>query len=586
MSTRTLGFLAGLAIAALGLHSALGQNAEPPKASVGAAADARIEALVRGIKVLPDKAPDCSSLKSIAESVTRECKTNDEKAIAIYNFMQLSHYHRAYAGEPGGGLPALKEIVCYGWGLCGGLHSVQSALWRELGWGWRFIGWPGHTTVEAQYDGRWHYIDVFLKIFAWMPDGKGGRTLAGEYDLKANPKELLQDAFVMDKARNVAYMKSDQFVMIDGKANWRAHDFLSCGDTLDKMPNLNRVGPSESWAGYDHATGSYSTDVNLAPGFALTNTWDAVPDAWWWYPGAKGAPAHTCPGHKDTRNDPGYGLVLEPYVNSKPARSYANGALTFAPDFSNDAFLKALVSIENAKVAGKALVPAEAGRAASIVFRLASPYIMTKASGEAAGADTVEVSVDDGKTFKAVDIKNFTDAVKVKLAALVRVTFKESLKSLRIEAIVQNNPGALPYLSPGKNTVTVSVADPKALGENKLVVTYAYRLGSRASSFDQLCAKGKRVANQSDAKWADAVTCVQKTFTAKDLPATFEINCPTPKGQYPVYPRMVFVRREVIAPASSPMPLPDGAVEAKVGPDDELASLPNPFLVGCPPAGK
>jgi len=38
--------------------------------------------LVRGIKVLPDKVPDCSSLKSIVETVTRGCKTNDERAIS------------------------------------------------------------------------------------------------------------------------------------------------------------------------------------------------------------------------------------------------------------------------------------------------------------------------------------------------------------------------------------------------------------------------------------------------------------------------------------------------------------------------
>ena len=25
-------------------------------------------------------------------------------------------------------------------------------MWRELGWGWRFVGWNGHTTVEAKYD--------------------------------------------------------------------------------------------------------------------------------------------------------------------------------------------------------------------------------------------------------------------------------------------------------------------------------------------------------------------------------------------------------------------------------------------------
>src|SRR5579872_6830545 len=94
--------------------------------------------LVRGIKVLPDKAPDSTSLKSIVETVTRGCKTNDEKAIAIYNFMRLTHYHRAYPSEPGG-IPVLKEINCYGWSLCGGLHAEQSALWREMGWDWRFV---------------------------------------------------------------------------------------------------------------------------------------------------------------------------------------------------------------------------------------------------------------------------------------------------------------------------------------------------------------------------------------------------------------------------------------------------------------
>ncbi len=85
------------------------------------------------IKVVADKAPDCSSLKAIVESVTRGCKTNDEKAIALYNFMQLTHYHQGYPGEKDG-LGALREINVYGWSLCGGLHSVQAALWREMGW--------------------------------------------------------------------------------------------------------------------------------------------------------------------------------------------------------------------------------------------------------------------------------------------------------------------------------------------------------------------------------------------------------------------------------------------------------------------
>jgi hypothetical protein len=170
------------------------------------------QGLVSQIKVLPDKAPDCSSLKAIVAAVTRGCKTNDEKAIAIYNFMQLTHYHFAYPGEPGG-LPVLKEINCYGWSLCGGLHAEESALWRELGWGWRFVGWDGHTTVEARYDGKWHYLDVFLKFYAWMPDpnAPGGRTIAGEDELAHNADTLIRNAFVLDAARKCVYAKNNQF---------------------------------------------------------------------------------------------------------------------------------------------------------------------------------------------------------------------------------------------------------------------------------------------------------------------------------------------------------------------------------------
>ncbi len=205
--------------------------------------------LVRQIKVLPDQAPDCSSLKSIAESVTRGCTNNDQKAIAVYNFMQLTHYHRQYPGEPGG-VPVLKEINCYGWSLCGGLHAEQSAIWRELGWDWRFVGWDGHTTVEAKYDDRWHYLDVFLKFYAWMPDGKGGRTIAGEDDLNNDAASLIRDAFIMDEERRCVYMKDNPFVLNGNKANWRAPAFLGCGDELSGV-----IGGLKTHRGRDRSAG-------------------------------------------------------------------------------------------------------------------------------------------------------------------------------------------------------------------------------------------------------------------------------------------------------------------------------------------
>src|SRR5574340_1208360 len=83
---------------------------------------------LREIKVVNDRAPDCSSLRTIVESVTRGCRTDDEKVIAIYNFCRYVYYHHAYPSEEGG-VSALKMIHVYGWGLCGGQHSVLAALW-------------------------------------------------------------------------------------------------------------------------------------------------------------------------------------------------------------------------------------------------------------------------------------------------------------------------------------------------------------------------------------------------------------------------------------------------------------------------
>jgi len=554
-----------------------------PTANPGAAPAALpIPAQVSQIKVLPDKAPDCTSLANLVASITRGCKSNDDKAIAVYNFMNLTHYHFKGPNQRGG-LPVLKEINCYGWSLCGSLHAEESALWRALGWKWRFVGWDGHTTAEAGYDDKWHYLDIFLRFYAWMPDGKGGRTIAGEDDLNNNPKELIEAVYVMDPARKVVYAK-DNPVLQNGKTNIRAIPFLTCGDTIadvvDGLKTHKIVGPQEGWTDVIHATGNYSADVNLAPGMALTCTWEVLPNACYWN-GTRYIPGHKCRDHKDTRNDPAFGAVLEPYVPTKPNRSWGNGTISFTPDFSSDAVLKSFLSTENVKYANNALVPAEAGKSASVVLQLASPYIITKASCQAAGADALEVSTDGGKTFTPMQMPDFTDAVWGWSIAQVRITFKEALTALKVEAIVQNNPGSLPYLSPGPNQVTVSVADPNELGNNRLMVTYAYKLGSRSKSLEELGASGKELSMGQAAKWSDTITYVQKVFSAKDLPATFAIDCPTPKGAYPVYPRMMFVRREVLSPAAKPLPLPVGAVEAQPAAPDELVTLPNPFLFGA-----
>ena len=412
---------------------------------------------------------------------------------------------------------------------------------------------PGHTTVEVYYDGRWHYLDVFLKFYVWMPDPTHRPAAPSPANRTSRPIPLSSPtALVFDKDREVYYHKGDQFEVIGDKANWRAPSFLSCGDDprgiLTGIASSNRAGSPTGWGGIAFDSPGYSTDVNLAPGSTLTLTWNSIKDAYW-FNGQKKAPAHTC-RDKDCRNCPAVGPVLEPYDGpGLEPRSYANGSLLFAPDLNNDAFLKSLAAKENVKVADGKLAPAKAGAPASITVELQSPYVMSRATGAADGVDKAEISVDGGKTFQPIQLADFSQQVGGKYDCLVKLSFKTPVSALRLEAIVECNRGALPYLSPGNNKVAVSVADPRELGDNRLVVTYAYEPGFRTKSFEELANEGAELARDHNTTWASRPTVVQKVFAAKDLPATFDIDIPTPEGKYPIYPRMLLVRREVAAPA-------------------------------------
>ena len=91
-------------------------------------------------------------------------------------------------------------------------------------------------------------------------------------------------------------------------------------------------------------------------------------------------------------------------------------------------------------------------------------------------------------------------------------------------------------------------------------MTYAYAPGYRERSFEDLYKEGKPLFARHGAHWATQTpTIVQKNYTARDLPATFDIDVPTPKDKYPLSPRMLFLRREVVSASGKPLPLPAGA---------------------------
>jgi hypothetical protein len=534
------------------------------------------------VKVTNDRAPDCSSLESIVRTVTRGCKTDDQRAIALYNFCRYDHYHYAYPSEPGG-ISALKLVNVYGWGLCGGQHTVMAALWEAAGYKWRYRGWsdPGHTTVEVFYGGRWHYLDTFLKFYAWMPDpnAPGGRTIAGQEDIRANPG-LVTEAFVFDPARAVCYHRDNRFDYVGDKVNWTAPAFMVCGDTLDGVLSGIRssrdAGSPRGWGGIRFDDPGYSTDVSLGPGYALTLDWDKI-DGAFYFAGRDQGPQHTC-GDKDYRNCPAIGPLLEPYRATGTRRTWSNGMLVFRPDFRSGELVSSFREIGNAAWQDGALKPRDSSQPGVVVIEMASPYVVARASGRIA-CDGAEVEVStDAKRWSPVKLPELTKAVRGTYRYFVRVTFRKPVTAIGLESMVQHNQEALPYLAPGRNRITVSAANPERLGNRRLVVTYAYCPGWRDRTPEEIFDRGAEIARGHYATWSETPVVVQRTIT--EFPATFEILVPTPQGKQPAYPRMLFLRREVLAPGQEPMPVPVPPSTPAVGPGESLAELPNPWLIG------
>ena len=115
------------------------------------AAGSPAHAAVRGAWVTTDRTVDCSSFESIARDLLKPDMSDEEKAIAMYNFFRLRVYH--YRNLPESREP-LKTINILGNTLCGSQGTCMKGLLASIGMKARVVSHPGHTFYEVFYDGQ------------------------------------------------------------------------------------------------------------------------------------------------------------------------------------------------------------------------------------------------------------------------------------------------------------------------------------------------------------------------------------------------------------------------------------------------
>ena len=119
---------------------------------------------------------DWYDAKSMADEITRDCSTDEEKALAIWWWVRYRTYQRSpYDGSVHHPVRALNG---YGYGICSHVASWMKCLWTGAGLRARIQELWGHTVSEVYYNGAWHLLDGNAKVFYLDRDNHGIASLS------------------------------------------------------------------------------------------------------------------------------------------------------------------------------------------------------------------------------------------------------------------------------------------------------------------------------------------------------------------------------------------------------------------------
>ena len=125
---------------------------------------------------------DWFSTERMASEITRGCATDEEKAFAIWRWVQDKRFQRSATDRSS--LHPVRYFNVYGYGICGHTAAAMKALGLAAGVPSRVHEIWGHTVAEFHFDGAWHVLDGNGRVFYPKRDN---RTLASVDEVGDDP---------------------------------------------------------------------------------------------------------------------------------------------------------------------------------------------------------------------------------------------------------------------------------------------------------------------------------------------------------------------------------------------------------------
>jgi hypothetical protein len=479
-----------------------------------------------GVKVVCDRWPDGSNMSQFSQDAIRLMKatTNEEKALAVWRFIRM---WSAWTDGNNPREPALKDtyiddpikvLNVYGAHWCDGLARAMEIAWRALGFRAEKLYRSGHTQADVYWqdqDGiaRWHLMDISQ---GWYTYDRTGTHIA-------TPNEISQDYSLIFRPSKGNIPKNPNYW---GMANW-VHP------------------PHLEWP-------RHSTELGLRLHEKSVRLWSNLSLPY--------QDNYAAKGKTDFEHGPypvTYGNGVFQYSPDLASTTFKHGLWTSAPDI--------ISSAEDGL--SPHLHPAATAKAATAIFQIQSPYIITDASisgnfHKKTSSDGVAlyISSDLGQTWKQVwqatqtedtvledfniaekfDIYKAVPAglispfgryqylLKVELLAAANIT-DAGVNALTITTTTQHNIFSLPQLWPGENKITISgsVAQDTSL---RIIYSWQDSMGTDESitTVDNLPYTFS--INAAGSKWQDVVT---KSISIEAIPRVGNGNGTELKGKRP-----------------------------------------------------
>ncbi|MHC4716046.1 MAG: hypothetical protein ACYS5V_03695, partial [Planctomycetota bacterium] len=308
---------------------------------------------VGDVKVTTDRSIDCSSMATIARDLFRDCRTDEDKAVATWYFVRRLHFHWPHIPT----WDSIDLINSYGFALCGYQSNMYVQIATAGGLKARTMHPDRHVIAEAFYDGGWHMFDCQVGWFARNRKG----AVASCAELKADP------SLVTDAVR-------------EGRAS---APYFQCRDNPTSGTNYAATARK----GGPRRPPSKRLIINLRRGESIVRNWSSEGKSWrrpreeqWTQP------RHTCTGQSIDANDPVNWPFWKPYAEVRRTvgdrvvygvkRTYGNGQMIYEPDLTTDAFTDGLAAGGLKGVTAKdGLRPTKAGKAGSATFTINLPYV-------------------------------------------------------------------------------------------------------------------------------------------------------------------------------------------------------------------